>query len=93
MFIRKKYSAIAFLSCDWYVVPWRISAGNLQALQNDHWPACHALKNPLPLMKEIVEKEDNGNVVMKVSTNTLRDGGEGDVFGIPPAPTLFYKHI
>ncbi len=47
----------------------------------------------VPLTKEIVEKEDNGNVVMKVkvSTNTLRDGGEGDVFGSPPAPHPFLK--
>jgi hypothetical protein len=36
MFIHKMYSDIAFLSCDLYVVPPRISAGNLQALQNDH---------------------------------------------------------
>jgi hypothetical protein len=36
MFINKKYGAIAFLSCDLYVVPPRISAGYLQALQNDH---------------------------------------------------------
>ncbi len=73
------------LSCDLYVVPPRISAGNLQALQNDHWHACHALKNPLPpwllLMKEIVDKENKGNVVMIHKS----------VRGNPPVLTSFYK--
>ncbi len=44
-------------------------------------------------MKKTVEKENNGYVVMKESTNTFRDGGEGDVLGNPPAPTPFYKQI
>ena len=45
----------------------------------------------LPHMKEIIEKEDNGNVVIKLSTNTLRDGGEGDVFGSSSAPHPFLQ--